>query len=182
MSQSTETRRSRRRRRAREGDRGAALVEFALISIPLFTILFGTIEFGWAFFQLNDVRHGAREGIRLVAVDADVDPAYDVVGMTQGQRMAQAACERMDDKDGVVVTITLIDVDGNLEYDVGDDAELTASKPLAQLTKVFDAVLSSVVLDETITTRLEQDPEFLAAGFAPSAMDDSDVIASWTCQ
>ncbi|HSP04647.1 MAG TPA: TadE family protein, partial [Acidimicrobiales bacterium] len=76
------TSRTRRRRRfglRRHGDgdeRGAALVEFALIATPLFLILFGTIEFGWAFFQLNDIRHGAREGIRLVAVDSDVTPTY----------------------------------------------------------------------------------------------------------
>lgn len=156
----TPRRRFGRRRGSRRGSRGAALVEFALISVPLFTILFGTIEFGWAFFQLNDIRHGAREGIRLVAVDSDITPAYTMpVGSTAGEYLAQATCERMDQRDGVTITINLTDLDGGgSDYDVGDDAKLTASKNLDQLTKVFDAVLNSVVLEETITTRLEQDP------------------------
>src|SRR3546814_1506269 len=56
------TDRRRRSRSDRKGDeRGAALVEFALIALPVFTILFGTIEFGWLMFQYHDIRHGARD-------------------------------------------------------------------------------------------------------------------------
>ena len=152
-----------RRRRARVGrrrgrsDRGAALVEFALISVPLFMILFGTIEFGWAFFQLNDIRHGAREGIRLVVVDSDIVPDYAGADMdTNGERFAQATCERMDRRDGVTVEITATDVDGDGEPETGDDVTLTTTKGLDQLTMVFDTVLSSVTLDEVITSRVEQ--------------------------
>ncbi len=132
-------------------------MEFALIAIPLFLILFGTIEFGWAFFQLNDVRHGAREGIRLVAVDSDVGPDHVEPGMDQGELLAQEACERMDTRKGVHISITIADADANGKFDVGDNATLVARKPLDQITNVFDPVLRNVVLDETITTRLEQD-------------------------
>lgn len=155
---------TRRRGRSvvrRQGDeRGAALVEFALIAMPLFLILFGTIEFGWAFFQLNDIRHGAREGIRLVAVDSDLDPAYAGVDMdTNGERLAQATCERMDQEEGVVVTIALRDLDSPANgLDIGDDVTLRTSKGLDQLTMVFDPVLRSVELDEVVTSRLEQSP------------------------
>ena len=142
----------------RRGDDGAALVEFALVALPLFMIFFATIEFGWAFFQLNDVRHGAREGIRLVAVNADPTPA-EGAPTDQGERLAQAACERMDRKDGVTIEIQLTDVDSNGILEVGDDATLQATKPLEQLTNAFANVLDTVVLDETITTRLEQNPD-----------------------
>src|SRR5688572_1770500 len=60
--------RSRPHRRAR-GDEGVALVEFALIAPLFFLLIFGIIEFGWGFYQKIDVRHGAREGARLAAVD-----------------------------------------------------------------------------------------------------------------
>lgn len=157
------TSRTRRRRRfgsRRRGDqRGAALVEFALIATPLFMILFGTIEFGWAFFQLNDIRHGAREGIRLVAVASEVDPAYAGIDMdTNGERLAQATCERMDQREGVFVTIDLTELDGDGTFDVGDDVTVTAEKPLDQLTMLFDPVIGHVVLREVVTSRLEQDP------------------------
>lgn len=147
----------RGRRRVRRGDDGAALIEFSFIALPLFLLLFGIIEFGWAFFQLNDVRHGAREGMRLVAVDADPS-TVDLTPADQGERLAQAACERMDRSDDVVITIELTDIDGDGVLEVGDDATLTASKPLDQLTNAFAPFLDGVTLDERITTRLEQDP------------------------
>lgn len=160
---------SRARRRS---DRGAALVEFALIAVPLFLILFGTIEFGNAFFQLNDVRHGAREGIRLIAVDSDKVPAYAGSDMnTNGKRLAQATCERMDSKKGVTVTIQLTDLDTPANgFDIGDDVQVTTTKPLDQLTMMFDPILRNVVLDEVVTTRLEQSP-------SPSIHN-----TTWTCK
>lgn len=154
---------SGRRWRARRDDEGAALIEFAFIALPLFLILFAVIEFGWAFFQLNDVRHGAREGIRLVAVNADPAPA-NASPTAQGDRLAQAACERMDRSDGVRIEIDLDDVDGNGVLEVGDDATLRASKPLDQITGTFEPFLGGVVLDETITTRLEQNPDATVDG------------------
>lgn len=52
------------------GDDGASLVEFALLMPFLIILLLGIIEFGWLMAQNNDVRHGAREGARLAAVNA----------------------------------------------------------------------------------------------------------------
>ncbi len=54
----------------RAGDRGASLVEFALLAPFLILLLFGIIEFGWLLGEFNDVRHGAREGARVAAVNA----------------------------------------------------------------------------------------------------------------
>lgn len=142
----------------RRRDDGATLVEFALVVPVLFVLLFGMIEFGWAFFQLNDVRHGAREGIRLVAVNADPNPSGGSPS-DQGERLAQAACERMDRSDGVIITVTLHDLDSNLVYEVGDDAVLVAEKPLSQITNVLAPILDGVALSEKITTRLEQNPD-----------------------
>lgn len=51
-------------------ERGAALVEFALVASLLVLLVLGIVEFGWKFGQFNDVRHGAREGARFAAVDA----------------------------------------------------------------------------------------------------------------
>lgn len=160
-------RRFARLRRRERPEGGAALVEFAFLALPLFLLLFGIIEFGWAFFQLNDVRHGAREGVRLVAVNAAVAPANGTPS-TQAEKLAQATCERMDRSDGVTVKIELTDLDAN-GFDTGDDATVTVIKPLEQLTNAFSPFLGSVVLDEIISTRLEQDP----AGIAAST--------TWTC-
>lgn len=56
---------------ARHHDDGAAAVEFALIAVILFTLIFGAIQFGYAFFEYISVTHAAREGARWAALGAD---------------------------------------------------------------------------------------------------------------
>jgi Flp pilus assembly protein TadG len=56
-------------------DRGASLVEFAIVAPLLILLLFGIIEFGWLFGQYNDLKHGAREGARYSAVNGGDDTA-----------------------------------------------------------------------------------------------------------
>jgi Flp pilus assembly protein TadG len=53
----------------RNQDRGAQLVEFAMLAPLLIILLLGIVEFGYLFGQYNEVRHGAHEGARLAAVD-----------------------------------------------------------------------------------------------------------------
>jgi len=55
-------------RYGRERDRGASLVEFALVMPILFLILFGIIEFGAAYNDYQSIRQGAREGARDAVV------------------------------------------------------------------------------------------------------------------
>jgi Flp pilus assembly protein TadG len=50
---------------------GAAAVEFALIVGVLVILLFGMLQFGLAFFELQNLRAAAREGGRAGAVGAD---------------------------------------------------------------------------------------------------------------
>ena len=59
----------RRCRRARACDeRGAAVVEFAIIFPVLAMLIFGVIDFGRAFFLRNNLVAAAREGARAGAV------------------------------------------------------------------------------------------------------------------
>lgn len=67
----------------RRRERGASLVEFALISPLLFAILLGTITGGFALSQKNSMTNAVREGGRLGATlpegsDWDTDWAVDV--------------------------------------------------------------------------------------------------------
>jgi Flp pilus assembly protein TadG len=49
-------------------ERGAAAVEFALIASILFMMLFGIIEFGRIFSEMEVLNSAAREGARVAAV------------------------------------------------------------------------------------------------------------------
>ncbi len=61
------------RRRKGTGEKGQALVEFALL-VPIFLILmFAIVDFGMGFHSWITVTNSAREGARLGAVSATAD-------------------------------------------------------------------------------------------------------------
>lgn len=57
------------RPRYAERERGAAMVEFALIFVPLLVLLFGFIDFALAFNAQQAVTAAAREGVRALALN-----------------------------------------------------------------------------------------------------------------
>ena len=53
----------------KSGDRGASLVEFALVLPVLTLFLFGIVQFGIVYDRQQSINSGAREGARLGALD-----------------------------------------------------------------------------------------------------------------
>ncbi len=61
-------------------DSGAVAVEFALVMVPLLLLLFGIIDFGFAFNNQLAVTAAAREGARIMAVESNkADAATDAI-------------------------------------------------------------------------------------------------------
>ncbi|MDX6693506.1 MAG: hypothetical protein QOF02_1109 [Blastocatellia bacterium] len=52
-------------------ERGASLLEFALVATIFFTLIFGVIEFGRLFWTHNALRDAARRGTRYAIVRKD---------------------------------------------------------------------------------------------------------------
>ncbi|MEX1047518.1 MAG: TadE family protein [Actinomycetota bacterium] len=75
------------------GERGAAAVEFAIIMVVLFMVVFGIVEYGRIFSQVEVLESAAREGARVAAVGADTG--------TIEQRVADAA-EPFDEDVGAI--------------------------------------------------------------------------------
>ena len=59
------------------GEDGAAAVEFAIVAVLFFTLVFGIIDFGFAFHSWNNTANAAREGARKGAVDNVVQDVID---------------------------------------------------------------------------------------------------------
>ena len=57
-------------RSPRRDHRGAAAVEFALVAVLVFTLLFGLLDFGRALFQWNSAAEATRRGARTAAIVA----------------------------------------------------------------------------------------------------------------
>lgn len=59
--------------RTRDGQRGASLIEFALVLPIMLVVTFLVVDFGRAFFMRNVLEQAAREGARQLAVGASTD-------------------------------------------------------------------------------------------------------------
>lgn len=117
-----------RRSRQFEDDRGQAIVEFALVSVLLFTLLFGGLDFGRALNAWAVVTHASREGARVAAAQCTVaaDCSLQVQASVQGALVGldvQAA--RWDMTAGPYVSGAPVQV--SVEYDVVPIIPLIAS-------------------------------------------------------
>lgn len=135
------------RKRHHDGERGAALIEFAISAVLLLTLVFGIVEAGWALSNQLDLRHAAREGARVAAVGAD---NTTIVNTTC------AAIKAGDLRDNATITIT-----GGTA--IGETVTVRVQSPSTGLTG-FLPVFNSLNLDDRAIIYLEQDPNFGAGG------------------
>jgi Flp pilus assembly protein TadG len=125
-------------RRKSNSDRGASLVEFAIVLPLLVLLLFGIIEFGWAFAQNLEVKHIAREVGRLATVD---DPDNQILSRTCGATIADV--QSATPSGGT---------------DPGDTVTVTVTADLQQITGFFGWALGSIGnLQSVVEIRLEQE-------------------------
>lgn len=122
------------------------MVEFGIAAPLIFLLIFGVIEFGWAFSQNLDVRHGARETARLAAVNYGAGS-----GTAQSDALILEGCGRMDSYGGTTIQL---DEQGSL---AGSRIVVTVSRPLDTLTGFLDFALDGITLDSEVVTRAEQD-------------------------
>lgn len=153
-----------RRPGRRWGDRGAALIEFAIIMPVLFLLIFAVIEFGWAFFQNLDVRHAAREGGRLAAVD--YRSTAGASGNTQRDQIIAETCARMDDEEAASVGFHR-----SGSADVGQEIVVTVELDLGNGLTGFLAPFIPETLTSQVSTRIEQPAQWSSM---PVAVEDAD--------
>ncbi len=124
-------------------ERGAAIVEMAMVAPLLLLLLLGIIEFGAVFAQFNDVRHGAREGARFAAVNGGSATA-----------IRDLVCDSMDFSNGIgQITIDLTRTSDTL----GSTATITVTADVDSLSNA--PMISSMLpgdVSSTIDFRLEQ--------------------------
>jgi Flp pilus assembly protein TadG len=101
------------RRKLRRED-GAAAVEFALIVGLLAILIFGLLEYGLAFWQVQNLRAAAREGARVAAVRGDSTAVRSAMvasstgSLSGGWTYTQnRTCDGSDANTGQQVTIQL---------------------------------------------------------------------------
>jgi Flp pilus assembly protein TadG len=140
------------------------MVEFALV-MPIFVLfLFGIIEFGSTYSQLLNLRHGAREGSRLIAVN--YNPSAQT-GQAQADTIGAAICKKMDLTHSAKISLS---VDGSVyptdATSPGRFATVTVKAPVTQVTGFFNPILGPITLTSTVQSRIEQQVTWTNAGLS----------------
>jgi hypothetical protein len=119
------------------------------VILPLFVLMiFGMIEAGWAFAQANDVRHGAREGARMAAIN-DLDDVATIVA---------DVCSRMELSGSPLTQVTLTPIEENDDAEGGRNAKgrVLVELDYASLTGVVDFAFGALTIRSDIDYRIEQ--------------------------
>jgi len=134
------------RSRARD-QRGAAAVEFALVLLPFFLLVFGAVDFGWAVNRDVLVNNAAREGAREGSLNPN---AAAVTGVVRSSLPAADAAR-------ATVTVACrkasgVDCSSFAAAAPGDTVVVTVSLPHAWITPVGEMVRPG---GTTLTKRAE---------------------------
>lgn len=154
-----------------DGERGQALVEFALVLPLLLLILFAVVDFGKAFNYWTDETHMANQGARLVAVNGPTGGGslggylFGLDGMPGELQKGGTASVPA----GAKVCISYpTDPGTNTSGLVGDPVQVTVTTTYDWLPFIasgrFGIGSPSVTLTGTATMRLEQAPTNFPAG------------------
>lgn len=148
MSETTETEHARslvsgtpfRNRLSLRADPGAAAVEFALVISIFLLVVFGAIQYGYYFMQLQQGSFAAREAARVMSVGTAADCAA-LVALAESKVAAPAA--------SVTVSTSFA-----INAAVGDTATLTVAFP-PQNFKFGILPFPSGNISQTASVRLE---------------------------
>ncbi len=144
------------------GEKGQALVEFALL-IPIFLILlFAIVDFGMGFYSWITVTNSAREGARVGAVHAPLNvassPCFGKGSLEQciEDRVLDSA-DLADEDTKMTVTITNAQGQSGESVVVKVDYDYDLITPLAGLVNFFsgDTIGPTLNLSSTADMRLE---------------------------
>jgi Flp pilus assembly protein TadG len=101
--------------RRRDGDRGAAAVEFALVLPVLLILVLGIVEFGRAYNVQTTLSAAAREGVRAIALQGSAgdarsaakQAALPAVVLSDGEiAVSPASCPETGPPTTATVTVT----------------------------------------------------------------------------
>jgi Flp pilus assembly protein TadG len=141
--------------RLRLEERGTAVVEFALVALPLFLIVFGMLDFGRALNYYNDMTQLTGQGARAASVNQN--PNGGPADANFQQQLVDAA-DSNELKSGISVCVT------DMPASTGDRVTVTASYTFTFIPLVRTATLT---LHASQSARFEASSPSFSAGCKP---------------
>jgi Flp pilus assembly protein TadG len=161
--------RSKITERRGDAERGAALVEFAIVLTLFFLLIFGMIEFGNDYNNYIAVRNGTREAARMGVVnDLSGAPSCTIAGTTVTPPSTITATSTTADATNALICKTKSRIGlGNAtkvqivvppSATIGGTLQVCASYPVTSITGLVAPFVSGKKLVSSVTMRLEQQP------------------------
>jgi hypothetical protein len=114
----------------RKSEKGATLVEFALVMPVFFLLLFGVIDFGRYFFVQHTLQYGTREGTRLALVGKQLtdpnNPSQLLSRLESIKKMIKDSVAMAVNPNDVVISVYPVDPPN---YSDKADGTLDAGEP-----------------------------------------------------
>jgi TadE-like protein len=165
------------------GERGAALVEFAII-LPLFVLLiFGIIEFGMTYNDFISVRQGTREAARQGAVgNFGTTTSCSLTGLSGGPStdiqklmcLTKAQIGLGYSNTRVKVLSGNTDLSGAGTFTKGDALILCVQYPVDTTAKLISPVLGGAILKTKTSMRIETQYSSTETGGQEAALSGGD--------
>lgn len=141
------------------GDKGATLVEFAIVAPLLFVLLLGVIEFGVVFNDYQSVRQGSREGARqAVVARVGTTTSCGITGTTPNVTTQQLIClvkDRVGLGNDTRVKVLLASGAGG-GYALGAPLVVCAQNEIDGLTGLFDPFIDGREMRSKVQMRIEK--------------------------
>lgn len=143
-------------RRGRGCQRGAALIEFALVFPILALLLFGTVDFGMVLLNTNSARQGTREGARQAVVAHFGNSEGCVVTPNTISGTPRKLICLTKNRIGLDAADTRIKIAFPGANQVGNSLLLCAQYPTRSTTGIMAPVLNGRVVRTKVEMRIEQ--------------------------
>ena len=143
-------------RPVRVDDRGANLVEFALVAPLLIILVLGIVEFGILFGEYNEIRHSAREGSRYAAVS---NP--DLGEATWEDNVVKSVCDSLNLPNAGTISVSVSGPTSGAKPAKGEYATVSVTANVSSLsgTPLISSFIPSSLSNDA-TFRMERDAEW----------------------
>jgi Flp pilus assembly protein TadG len=156
---------ARRPRAGARRERGAALVEFAIVFPLLFLLVSGMIDFGMLFVNLNSARQGVREGARQgVVANFGGSSTCTLTGAGSLDLETKELMCLTKARIGLTAADTRVKVAFVGTNSVGNSLLVCAQYPRTSMTGVFAPLLNGSVMTSKVEMRIEKVDLALTAG------------------